>query len=92
MAHYYLQDYGAAEASARTAVRLDPRHKNPRGGYVLGMILAQKGDYPAAAAELKNYLAAAPTAPDIVQVKAQLEQIERIESETRVESEARDKR
>ena len=83
MAHYYLQDYDAAERSAREAVRLDQQRKNPRAGYVLGMVLAQKRDYPAAAAELKNYLQSAPNAPDVAQVKAQLAEIESIELEAR---------
>ena len=81
MAHYYLQDYDAAETSVRQAVRLDAQHRNPRAGYVLGMILAQKRDYPAATIELRSYLQAAPNAPDLNQVKAQLAQIESIELE-----------
>jgi tetratricopeptide (TPR) repeat protein len=83
MAHYYLQEYDAAERSAREAVRLDQQRRNPRSGYVLGMVLAQKRDYPAAAAELRNYLKSAPDAPDIAQVKAQLSEIESIELEAR---------
>jgi len=83
MAHYYLEDYDAAERSAREAVRLDQQRKNPRAGYVLGMVLAQKRDYPAAAAELRNYLQFAPNAPDVGQVKAQLDEIESIELEAR---------
>lgn len=87
MAHYYLQDYDAAETSARAAVRLDGQKRNPRAGYVLGMILAQKHNYPDAAVELRNYLQAAPNAPDAAQVKAQLEQIESIELEARGDKE-----
>jgi tetratricopeptide (TPR) repeat protein len=85
MAHYYLQEYDAAERSAREAVRLDQQRKNPRAGYVLGMVLAQKRDYPAAAAELRNFLQFAPNAPDVAQVKAQLDEIESIELEARGE-------
>ncbi len=83
MAHYYLRDYDEAEASVRAAVHLDPQRKNPRAGYVLGMALAQKRDYPAAATELRNFLQSAPNAPDAAQVKAQLDQIESIELEAR---------
>lgn len=83
MAHYYLEDFDAAETSARAAVRLDPQRRNPRAGYVLGMSLAQKRDYPAAAIQLRDYLKAAPNAPDAAQVKAQLDQIESIELEAR---------
>ena len=76
VAHYYLGEYDAAEKSAREAMRLDPKGRNPRAGYVLGMILAQKGDREGAAAELRRYLKAAPQAPDAQLVKAQLASIE----------------
>ena len=76
VAHYYLREYDAAEKSAREAERLDPKGRNPRAGYVLGMILAQEGDREGAAAELRRYLKSAPRAPDAETVKAQLAEIE----------------
>ncbi len=77
VAHYYLGEYDAAEKSAREAVRLDPRGRNPRAAYVLGMTLAQKGDREGAAAELRRYLKAAPQAADAEVVKTQLAAIEK---------------
>jgi Tfp pilus assembly protein PilF len=76
VAHYYLGEYDAAEKSAREAVRFDPKGRNPRAGYVLGMILALEGDREGAAVELRRYLKAAPQAPDAQLVKAQLAAIE----------------
>jgi tetratricopeptide (TPR) repeat protein len=76
MAHYYLGEFDAAERSAREAMRLDSAGRNPRVGYVLGMILAQKHDYLRAAEQLRTYLEKAPNAPDIGQVRAQLAEIE----------------
>ena len=76
VAHYYLGEYDYAEKSAREAVQLDLHGRNPRAGYVLGMILARKGDREGAAAELKRYLKAAPRAPNAELVKAQLAEIE----------------
>jgi len=76
VAHYYLGEFDAAEKSAREAVRLDPQGRSPRAGYVLGMILAKKGDREGAATELRRYLKAAPQAADAQTVKAQLAAIE----------------
>jgi tetratricopeptide (TPR) repeat protein len=77
VANYNLRKYDAAERSARAAVKLDPKHANPRSGYLLGLVLVEKRDYPGAAAELTAYLKLAPNAPDLAQVKDQLGQIEK---------------
>jgi tetratricopeptide (TPR) repeat protein len=78
VANYNLKKYDAAEKSAREAVKLDPRHVNPRSGYLLGLVLAEKKDYTGAAAELTAYMKLAPNAPDLAQVKDQLGQIEKL--------------
>lgn len=77
VAHYNLKEYDAAEKSAREAVKLDPKHANPRADYLLGLILAEKQDYAGAVAELNQYIQLAPGAPDLAQVKEQLAQIEK---------------
>jgi tetratricopeptide (TPR) repeat protein len=78
VANYNLKKYDAAEKSARTAVKLDPRHANPRSGYLLGLVLVEKQDYTGAAAELTAYIKLAPNAPDLAQVKDQLGHIEKL--------------
>jgi Tfp pilus assembly protein PilF len=78
VANYNLKKYDAAEKSAREAVKLDPRHVNPRCGYLLGLVLAEKKDYAGAAAELTAYIKLAPNAPDLAQVKDQLSQLEKL--------------
>ena len=83
VANYNLKKYDAAEKAARTAVKLDPKHVNPRSGYLLGLILAEKRDYAGASAELTAYLKLAPNAPDMAQVKDQLGQIEKLINATR---------
>jgi Tfp pilus assembly protein PilF len=80
VAHYNLKNYDAAEKSAREAVKLDPRHANPRADYLLGLVLAEKHDYKGAAAELTAYIEESPTAPDLAQVKDQLAQIEKLQT------------
>jgi Tfp pilus assembly protein PilF len=77
VANYNLRKYEAAERSARAAVKLDPRHANPRSGYLLGLVLVEKQDYAGAAAELTTYMKLSPNAPDLAQVKDQLGQIEK---------------
>jgi len=78
VANYNLKNYDAAEKSAREAVKLDPRHVNPRSGYLLGLVLAEKKDYAGAAAELTAYMKLAPNAPDLAQAKDQLGRIEKL--------------
>ncbi len=78
VANYNLQKYDAAERAARVAVRLDPRHANPRSAYLLGLVLAEKHDYAGAAAELRTYMTLAPNAPDLSQAKEQLGRFEKL--------------
>ncbi len=78
VANYNLRKYDAAEKSAREAVKLDQRHVNPRAGYLLGLVLAEKKDYAGAAAELTAYIKLAPNAPDLALVKDQLSQLEKL--------------
>jgi tetratricopeptide (TPR) repeat protein len=80
VANFNLKKLEPAEKSAREAVKLDPQHRNPRAEYLLGLVLMEKRDYAGAAAELKNYLAMAPTADNHEEVKKQLEQIERFQA------------
>jgi tetratricopeptide (TPR) repeat protein len=81
VAHYNLKHYDAAERSARAAVKLDPRHGNPRSEYLLGLVLAEKKDYAGAIAELSAYVKLAPNAPDIEQVKSQMGDFEKLLAE-----------
>lgn len=78
VANYNIKNYDAAERSARAAVKLDPRHLNPRSGYLLGLVLAEKKDYAGAAAELAEFVKLAPNAPDLAQVKDQLGQFQKL--------------
>jgi tetratricopeptide (TPR) repeat protein len=78
VANYNLKKYDAAEKSARAAVKLDPRHANPRSDYLLGLVLAEKQNYAAAVEELTTYLKLAPNAPDLAQVRDQIGQLEKL--------------
>jgi tetratricopeptide (TPR) repeat protein len=78
VANFNLAKYDAAEKAARAAVKLDPRHVNPRSTYLLGLILTEKKDYPGAAAELATYIKLAPNAPDLAQAKVELARLEKL--------------
>jgi tetratricopeptide (TPR) repeat protein len=84
VANYNLRDIDTAESSAREAVRLDTKHRIPKASHLLGIILAQKKDYPAALEHMKGYLMFAPNAADGDQVKKQIAEIERFMGTTSV--------
>ena len=78
VANLRLDRLDAAESSAREAVRLDPAGRNPRSGYVLGLVLARKRQFGAAAELLNAYLKAEPAAADSDSARRQLREIERM--------------
>lgn len=77
-ANYNLKKLDVAEKSARQAVKLDTDHRNPRSSHLLGIILADKGDYPGALDQMKGYLSFAPNASDADAVKRQVAELERV--------------
>ena len=78
VAHYNLRDMEAAEQSARRAEKLDTRHKFPQVSRLLGLILAGRREYAAAANEFRDYLKFAPGVTDADAVRSQLADIERL--------------
>jgi TolA-binding protein len=78
VANYNLKRYEAAEKSARAALKLDPRRANPRSGYLLGLVLAEKRDYAGAREQLSAYVKLSPNAPDVSQAKVQLGEFEKL--------------
>jgi tetratricopeptide (TPR) repeat protein len=78
VANFNLGKLDAAEKSAREGVSHDAAHHMPRINLLLGVILAQKRDYPGAAENLRNYLQYSPKAEDAEQVKKQLEDVEKV--------------
>ena len=81
-ANFNLKKFDVAEKSAREAIKLDPKHRNPRSEYLLGLILAEKHEYSDAAEQLKSYLKFSPNATDLDTVKDQIGQIEKFLKET----------
>ncbi|HEY2384497.1 MAG TPA: tetratricopeptide repeat protein [Terriglobia bacterium] len=76
-ANFNLHQLDEAEKSARTAARLDDKHKVPRINYILGFILAEKKDYKGAAENLRLYLQYNPSASDAPAVQQQAAELEK---------------
>jgi tetratricopeptide (TPR) repeat protein len=77
-ANFYLQQLDAAEKSALRGLEVDSQHKVPRLEYLLGLILAQKRDYPDALQRIQNYLRLAPHAADADVARKQLQELEKL--------------
>jgi tetratricopeptide (TPR) repeat protein len=76
VANLYLQRLDAAEHSARKAQMLDGSNRIPKVHLLLGQILSQKGDYSAAAEQIRGYLKAEPKAQDAEKLKAEITRLE----------------
>jgi Flp pilus assembly protein TadD len=72
VARFEMNDLPGAESSANEALRLDPKERKFRGEFVLGRILAAKGDAAGARTHISKYLALNPTPPDLDLIKAYL--------------------
>ncbi|MGD0499762.1 MAG: hypothetical protein ABSC23_15140 [Bryobacteraceae bacterium] len=76
LANYANNDLEPAEKSAREAERLDVKKQYPRIFQILSLILAKRGQYAEGASQMRQYLEAAPQAPDADASRAQLAQFE----------------
>ena len=77
VANFNLQKLDVAEKSAREGIKTDPGHRIPKLNHLLGLILAQKHDYPGALDNLRAYLLLAPAATDTDMVKKQVAEVEK---------------
>lgn len=77
LANYNLTKMDLAEKSAREGLSRDSAHHYPTNSHVLGLVLAQKHDYPGSIQNLRDYLHYAPNAPDSAEVKKQLDELEK---------------
>jgi Flp pilus assembly protein TadD len=77
VANYQLKHFDVAEKNAREATQLKGVQAEPRANYVLGVILANKGDFAAAAESLRAYLKLDPNGSDKDRVVKMLADVER---------------
>lgn len=78
VASYNLKNLDAAEKSAREAAKLDPQHRNPKINHLLGVILADRGEFSGALDQMRTYLNASPNAPDAANVKNMVSELEKL--------------
>jgi tetratricopeptide (TPR) repeat protein len=76
--NFSLGNLDAAEKSALQGVRLDEAHQIPRLQYLLGLILMQKQDYPAASEHMQLYLRFAAQPAEVDQARKSLAEIEKL--------------
>jgi uncharacterized protein HemY len=78
LANYFLQNFAAAEKSARHGLLLDTEHRVPKLEYLLGMLLFQKPDYQGAAEHLRAFLALTTEPAEVAEVQKRLDEIARL--------------
>ncbi len=81
LANYNVQNYEAAEKSARQLQKLDTQHRYPLADRILASVLADRKDYSGAAQQMRNYLKFAGTNKDADEVRGQLQQLEKLITE-----------
>ena len=81
VANYQLKKYDVAEKNARESSKLAGKQAEPRSHWVLGLTLAQKGDFTASSEALKTFLKVAPAGTNREQVEKVLADVDRLASQ-----------
>jgi tetratricopeptide (TPR) repeat protein len=82
-ANYNLKRFDVSEKSVRRAIDLDGNHELPRAEFLLGTVLAAKGDRSGALEHLRKYLKLSPKAPDADEVNRIIAKIESASSDNK---------
>ena len=78
LGNYNLQNFPAAEQSARQGLKLDEAHQIPKMEYLLGLILMQRHDYSEAETHMQQYLQLASKPADVADAQKQLAEIAKL--------------
>jgi tetratricopeptide (TPR) repeat protein len=76
--HYYLDNFAAAEKSARRGIAIDSLHHFPMLEYLLGMALMKTNAYPEATRHLEAYRRLTTSPTDIAEAQKQLAEVARL--------------
>ena len=75
---FYLQNFAAAEKSARRGLAIDSGHRVPKLEYLLGMVLVKNNNYPEAAQHFQAYLHLVSKPDDVAEAQKQLNEVARL--------------
>jgi tetratricopeptide (TPR) repeat protein len=89
VANYILQNFEAAEKSARRGLQVDTEHHVPKLEYLLGLVLLKKPDYPGAAQHLRAFLSLATQPAEVAEAQKQLDAIARLSAPSVAASESK---
>jgi tetratricopeptide (TPR) repeat protein len=76
-ANYQIGNFDAAEKNTRQGIRVDDAHQAPKLQYLLGMILARRGEYQEASEHIQQYLTVTKNPGEIEEAKKLLAEIDR---------------
>lgn len=78
IAYLQMSRYDEAEKNGRELMKLDPNNRFPKGKHVMGVILANKHQYPEALQFMRDYLRIVPDGRDAESVKSTIAKIEQM--------------
>jgi len=77
-ANYQLGNLDAAEKNTRQGIRVDDAHQAPKLQYLLGMILARKGEYQEASEHIQQFLSVTKNRAEIQEARKLLTEIDQV--------------
>ena len=78
VANYNAKKFEPAERSALRGLSLDTTHRVPEMEYILGLALGAQKHYQQAAVHIRSFLQLAPSHPDALQARDQLNQLQQL--------------
>lgn len=88
VAHFNTKNLEEAEKDAKAAIDRDPKVTLPKARYLMGLVLAQRGEFRQSAQLLRSYLELSPNDSNIDLVKQQLAEVERLAAQFQPQAQA----